>query len=1102
MLLRATLLLIFPLLFSESALGYPDDRQRTALAAIFDDVQAEEAALAIVERARHLPDEGRFRLLAEWVLPNANHTSLRLAAEFSPTGGYESPTKSNGPTNSGMRLLSGGNIVSPAAELINVAVRLNRLPQIRAEINNASRATKESRIARLAGLAMADCAAGLDGKAKEAITTLYQLVSADSDIDEMWLEPLLLSIQAGSAHHATSDAAADLSYYLLQNQIGAVLLTDWKSVHRHLIRLAEKSTIRTATNGVLKAEQRSASEIHPRNIRSHDNGLTQWNSGTLMTASSCASGHPSDVWYWDGEAVSKVSGHRKDHLYFQSPLRGNYEIEFDASAGTWQNTHLIIGGFWAGAGNQQRYMRGTLDNPSYTYVPFRTLMTKFRSTMRYRVVVRDREVDFYGNGRFLEKVRLRAHHDPWVAFGRLTKNSIRISNVRITGEPKIPDQISLSISNDLMGWIDYHNESIGSRVRGTRNLRHSNAHESGGIVSTPPLTDLENAVHQERLTYYHRPMFEDGTIEYEFQYKKQRRHTHPALGRTVFLLQPDGVAVHEVTNGPFDRSALAPDNILIEPQHRRGPERLPLRADDSNQLRMTVSGDTIDLYLNDVHVFQRPIEPDNQRQFGLFHYADRSQVDVRNVVWRGHWPKELPSISEQELPGDETEFLNERLPQMTARFTHTFDNYNPDDVAFSTPSTLPNEVIPGPAGLVVTRRGPAKAYESSIVEAELGASGDFDIRMSFDAFETDLDENNGSANVYLQVAIDDAAQTELNMRRRHSLQRTGNEHSHRAYGDYAQRRSTGTRRDGVAYLPTEATSGTIRIARRGNMAYSMWAEGDSDDFRIVSTQEVGTADTKPGGIRLRLLTYGNSGLSVRFKKLDVRAEKLFGPAVEGAVSPEVVLQLNKLREQLPVGKIYNFTKGSLSKDFRRSGDVAVAPDPNGLILKHVGTEPWQASSIMLRPSITGDLDITFSFQLTEIINPEAGRQSWVYMKAYLNDEMKHQPGIIFEQTAPDVRGVFARMGRIAPDRRTRYEILRRVRVDESVSLRLARYGDTAYFLTRRSPDEPETIITKTQVPIDPIRALWLFVHSGGEGRETHAVFKSLKVNAESIDGTN
>jgi hypothetical protein len=38
------------------------------------------------------------------------------------------------------------------------------------------------------------------------------------------------------------------------------------------------------------------------------------------------------------------------------------------------------------------------------------------------------------------------------------------------------------------------------------------------------------------------------------------------------------------------------------------------------------------------------------------------------------------------------------------------------------------------------------------------------------------------------------------------------------------------------------------------------------------------------------------------------------------------------------------------------------------------------------------------------------------------------------------------------------------------------------------------------VPRDPIRpnSLWLFVHSGGEGRETHAVFKSLKVRATRI----
>ena len=35
------------------------------------------------------------------------------------------------------------------------------------------------------------------------------------------------------------------------------------------------------------------------------------------------------------------------------------------------------------------------------------------------------------------------------------------------------------------------------------------------------------------------------------------------------------------------------------------------------------------------------IEPVNQRTFGLFHYADLTEVRVRNVTYQGNWPRSL-----------------------------------------------------------------------------------------------------------------------------------------------------------------------------------------------------------------------------------------------------------------------------------------------------------------------------------------------------------------------------------------------------------------------------------------------------------------------------
>ena len=41
--------------------------------------------------------------------------------------------------------------------------------------------------------------------------------------------------------------------------------------------------------------------------------------------------------------------------------------------------------------------------------------------------------------------------------------------------------------------------------------------------------------------------------------------------------------------------------------------------------------------------------PANERQFGLFRYANKTECRVRNLTYRGDWPKTLPPIEAQEL---------------------------------------------------------------------------------------------------------------------------------------------------------------------------------------------------------------------------------------------------------------------------------------------------------------------------------------------------------------------------------------------------------------------------------------------------------------------
>ena len=88
--------------------------------------------------------------------------------------------------------------------------------------------------------------------------------------------------------------------------------------------------------------------------------------------------------------------------------------------------------------------------------------------------------------------------------------------------------------------------------------------------------------------------------------------------------------------------------------NRRGPSQLPLKEKSWNQAKLTIKGDTVHLFVNGAEVYQRPIEPTNQRTFGFFHYADKTEARIRNVVYRGAWPRQVP-LETAFLSGGKTE---------------------------------------------------------------------------------------------------------------------------------------------------------------------------------------------------------------------------------------------------------------------------------------------------------------------------------------------------------------------------------------------------------------------------------------------------------------
>src|SRR5262249_11021012 len=137
--------------------------------------------------------------------------------------------------------------------------------------------------------------------------------------------------------------------------------------------------------------------------------------------------------------------------------------------------------------------------------------------------------------------------------------------------------------------------------------------------------------------FYQRPLRDGETVRYEFFFDPDGIMVHPALDRLAFLLEPDGVRLHWMTDGIDEWTGLKVDNVADEPANRRGSARLPLKVREWNLLKLTLRGKTAVLELNGTEIYQREMEPTNERTLGFFRYRDRTAARFRNVVLTGNW---------------------------------------------------------------------------------------------------------------------------------------------------------------------------------------------------------------------------------------------------------------------------------------------------------------------------------------------------------------------------------------------------------------------------------------------------------------------------------
>jgi hypothetical protein len=574
----------------------------------------------VLQRAASLPAAGRYELLRDWVMPGASRTTFRLSGGFSPTLQPPSGTAATRPA--GTRQITGGDFAVPALDLIEVARELKKLEELE---NSARAAPAKSDLEQRGRLAFLTLLAAARLDAKTAATSLAQMASYSEAIprnaseSERWPE-LLAATVALRMPELAKPAVALLD--------GVIPPDDAKrppsSWDRSLISFRNR----------LEALAQPRKDSAP---------LRQWAQVSHATAESLSRGALPPQWLIRRGEARHVAGLEHDQLYFQSPLRGDFEVTCRLSAGPRQDVQVGYGGF-------RIELFPALDK----YTLLRLGVAEHRrieppladvgETYDYRLAVRDGVCTIFVNGVRVHQELLGAGCDPWLNLHCAGMRNGAVRDLRITGDPSIPENLELLGHADLTGWItDYYEPE--------QPTNESSWKKMGSWLVSERQRDLPGA-HRQHVIRYHRPLLENGEIEYEFYYEPGKVLVHPALDRLTFLIEPGGVRIHWLTDAQFDRTGRLPDNAGEEPANRRGPNTLPLQERNWNRLNVALTGNEVTVSVNAVEVYQRPLEASNQRTFGLFHYAEETEVRVRNVTYRGDWPRRLPAFAGQELAAD------------------------------------------------------------------------------------------------------------------------------------------------------------------------------------------------------------------------------------------------------------------------------------------------------------------------------------------------------------------------------------------------------------------------------------------------------------------
>lgn len=1051
-----------------------------ALHEIFADEHCPESALSICRRVQQMTAEEQYDYLFRLVFPTTAPEAIqiptvRIVIDFTPTD--PAPPVASGKSPSGTRISTGGQLVSPALALIEAAEAAGKLDELLNHLRTVPANNFLSQKNRAALFVMVYNRLGEPQKAIEELERFCKLSLQPHPDDNIFRASEMVVSEACRNLPGTAELLLSTIENIVTRHKQSNSYVPWIRQVRSRQSLYSAVTVEE-TSGTMPSD-------------------SLWSSAPAVSQFTRGTGIPASHWVQSSGRATNTVSHGDDYLYFAIPMRGNFQIECDVSAFNWSEVRPCVAAQWVSpVYDHKNFESGNL-RVTHQWRPIAPPLTRIFDFLHMRSRVTGQKITTSANGRVIHQHELPVNHDPWVAMRSGAMQVGWASNVRITGSPEIPATIEMTATTELESWVPYCDGGVGYHWLpvdggGMRSRPISEATTSTDAASGDKPSDI-NPEYREEAIFYNRPMLEDGTIEYEFFYREGQLNTHPAMDRLCLLMKPDGIRVHWLTDGKYERTELAPDNETIEPKNRLLPDTLPLMNETWNKVQFSLQGDTIEVSLNSKPVYRRQLESTNLRRFGFFHFAEQEDSLVRNVRWTGSWPKSLPDLTQQSLAILETEMLDTNNDHLAFSYQHDFvENGLPEAGVTSIQGAIGKNFVVTGQGVVSTISGTG-GYRNASLAPRISVEGDFDITAEYKDFAA-RPSLKGSSSLLLVAFLQSKASEEYYITRRHMIP-SANSLQHIVQCVVVSNLGENSKREYFATRNVEEQSGRLRLSRRGTKMYYLTSEGDSPNFRLIGTHDCAKDPVQMDGIRLVNQIHEVGESQVVWKNISVRAERLTGAAL-GASDVRLV-KLNEDRDLLPINVRYDFQNKPPSESalFRWGDKRPWNKDLQGLPILASGTSNWTSSGIKTQQPIVGDFDIRVDFHDIQLKLPQKGQGTGVFLQVDFTDEKKTQISAIFNLTDAGIYEFDSQIRMNDQSGKPTYRNTGRRNTSSASSLRIARRGTQITVISRASPEADDLIISEFEANDTAVSDLKVQVHTGGPVGDSQVTFKTLDIKA-------